>query len=133
MDSSAAVVANDGRDVRRHLDVERQPDAVSFLLVPPGTRCRLSRLEGEDIAQFWLLFKPNPDATTMRAIPHVRRLESDVEYVQRQFREALDDFPLTRTRLYIWAWHLLWSIGENAATTPEATDTADLQAFVEEH
>src|SRR5665213_2262295 len=64
--------------------------AGSALLIPPGVRCALTRLDGDDISHFRYKFKPNPEAVVVRSIPQVKALGSDAEYVQRQCREALD-------------------------------------------
>ncbi len=105
----------------------------SMLLIPPGARCALTRLDGEDISHFWFRFRPNPEATVIRAIPQVKELGSDADYIQRQCREALDSMLVSTKRCHVWGWHLLWSLSEDAYATPEDVSTAAIQTFVEEH
>jgi AraC-like DNA-binding protein len=105
----------------------------SALLIPPGARCGLTRLDGDDISHFWYKFKPNPEAVVTRSISQVKALGSSAEYVQNQCREALDTMLVSTRRNFVWIWHLLWSLSEEAATSPEDVTTAEIQAFIDEN
>lgn len=91
----------------------------SLLIVPPAARCKLERVNGDNVSQHWLKFRPNPEGQYIAAIPQVKTVTDAYTFLDLQFRACLDLIAFCRDRLDVMGWNLLWSVSENAATVPE--------------
>jgi len=104
----------------------------SLLIVPPRSRCRLERTNGDNITQHWLKFRPNAYCPSTVALPQVHEFGAEYEHLDHQFRTCLDNLMHSRVRLDVMGWNLLWSISGNVAALPEDPIVAQAHALVRE-